>query len=101
MNDNSFQDSKRLFDHIGNWGDTIAFNDLPPSVQGTEMASEFGAILSPNAVADFIEVCASPNEVSNDPTKGHQYRLQKGGDTGEMGTESLDQDGYGWNQKNS
>ena len=97
--DERFQDSSRLFDKVGNYGDHIDFDDLPASVKSDEVAAVLGATKSPDVVTEYREVCASPGEVANVPSKGHQYRLQKGGDTGEMGNDSVDQDGYSFNQK--
>jgi cullin-associated NEDD8-dissociated protein 1 len=97
--DERFQDSKRLFDRLGNFGDLIDFDDLPSSAKNAEVADALGAVLSTDDISEYRQVCASPGEVSNVPSLGHQYRLQKGGDTGEMGNDSVDQDGYSFNQK--
>uniref|UniRef100_A0A7S4S6P4 DUF1501 domain-containing protein n=1 Tax=Ditylum brightwellii TaxID=49249 RepID=A0A7S4S6P4_9STRA len=96
----SFPSYKSNFIYVGNWGDKVNFADMPTSVQEPELASFFGAELIPDAVSDYVEVCASPGEVANDPSLGHQYRLQKADETGEKGNDSLDQDGFGWNGKN-
>lgn len=45
-----FQDTQKLSEYIGKHGDWIAFDDLHPFVQGTEMADFFGAVPLPNSV---------------------------------------------------
>eukprot|EP00957_Ditylum_brightwellii_P016749 1260613-Ditylum_brightwellii.AAC.1 len=99
--DDRFPSYKSNFIYVGKWGDKVNFADMPTSVQEPELASFFGAELIPDAVSDYVEVCASPGEVANDPSLGHQYRLQKADETGEKGNDSLDQDGFGWKGKNS
>ena len=72
--DDRFQDSKRLFDYLGNWGDSVLFDDLPASAKNPDVAAVLGAVPSPTTVTEYREVCASPGEVENVPSLGHQYR---------------------------
>ena len=57
----------------------VSFNDLPDSAKSASVITELGG----STVADsseLIEVCGSPGEVGNDPSKGSKYFLQKYGD---------------------
>ena len=76
--DSRFDDSQRLFERLGNYGDSVSFNDLPPSAKNADVTAALGGVEDINAVAEYVQVCASPGEVSNTPRLGHQYRLQKG-----------------------
>lgn len=51
---------------------------FPPSAKNADVTAALGAVEDTNAVAEYVQVCASPGEVSNVPRLGHQYRLQKG-----------------------
>ena len=80
---------------VGSWGDTIAFNDLPASAKSNDAIAALGGSVIADSSA-VIEVCGSPGEVSNDPSLGHQYLLQKYGDADEEYASSLDQDHERW-----
>ena len=74
----------------------VSFDDLPDSAKSVNAITKGlgGTIVADSG--DLVEVCASPGEVSNDPSKGHQYLLQKYGDAEEEFATTLDQDHERW-----
>ena len=83
-------------DKVGNWGDWIAFNDLPEIAKSVDVITDVGGTVVA-ANQELVEVCGSPGEVGNDSTKGHQYYLQKTGEADEEFPDTLDQDHWRWN----
>ncbi len=80
---------------VGNYGDVINFNDLPPAAKSPNVITDLGgAIISESGAV--VEVCSSSGEVANSPVAGHQYLLQKAGDADEEFSDSLDQDHDRW-----
>lgn len=74
----------------------VLFNDLPDSAKSTNVITlGLSGTLVANS-GDIVEVCGSPGEVANDPSKGHQYLLQKWGDAEEEFPSTLDQDHDRW-----
>ena len=60
----------------------VSFNDLPDSAKSASVITELGGTTVADS-SELIEVCGSPGEVGNDPSKGHKYFLQKYGDVGQ------------------
>lgn len=83
-------------DLVGSWGDRVSFDELPDSAKSVNAITKGlnGTIIANSG--DLVEVCGSPGEVSNDPSKGHQYLLQKYGDAEEEFAATLDQDHERW-----
>jgi cullin-associated NEDD8-dissociated protein 1 len=93
----NFHNNRWRFDSelVGSWGDVIDFNNLPLSAKSDAAIVALGGSIVAESSA-VIEVCGSPGEVSNDPSLGHQYLLQKYGDAEEEYASSLDQDHDRW-----
>jgi len=74
----------------------VSFDNLPDSAKSVNAITKgLGGTVVANS-GDLVEVCGSPGEVSNDPSKGHQYLLQKWGDAEEEYPATLDQDHERW-----
>jgi len=80
---------------IGSWGDRVSFNDLPDTAKSASVNLSLGGTLIASS-GELMEVCGSPGEVGNDPSKGNQYLLQKYGDAEEELPDTLDQDHERW-----
>jgi len=61
---------------VARLGDVINFNNLPTTVQHTEMAQHIGA-LSTGPETGYMS-CGSPGEVASDPTLGHRALISTG-----------------------
>jgi cullin-associated NEDD8-dissociated protein 1 len=68
---------------------------LPSSAKSDSVIVALGGSIVADSSA-VIEVCGSPGEVANSPSRGHQYLLQKYGDAEEEFASSLDQDHERW-----
>lgn len=73
----------------------ILFNSLPDSARSANVVISLGGAVVEES-RKIIEVCGAWGEVGNDPLKGHQYLLQKYGDSDEMNPDDLDQDHARW-----
>ena len=62
------------FASLGKLGDEVDFRNLPTSVQTTETAAAFDALV----IGEVAESCGSPGETANDPLAGHHFRMQSG-----------------------
>ena len=60
---------------LGRLGDTVAFDDLPSSVQTSAFAEAMGELLDDESTHENVEVCGSPGEVGNNPELGHRYPI--------------------------
>ena len=60
---------------LGKLGDEVSFRNLPSSVQNTDVAKAFDALV----IGEVSESCGSPGEVANDPMAGNIWRMQSGG----------------------
>ncbi|KAL7541734.1 hypothetical protein ACHAXR_011178 [Thalassiosira sp. AJA248-18] len=89
----NFHTNEWLLDphRVGNFGDTISFNELPNSAKSAAVITALGGSVAADS-GPIIEVCGSPGEVGNDPSFGHQYLLQKYGDAEAEPVDTLDQD---------
>lgn len=74
----------------------ISFNSLPDTAKSEKVITLGlgGTVVAGSG--EVIEVCGSPGEVGNQPSRGHQYLLQKDGDAGEETPDTLDQDHERW-----
>jgi len=93
----NFHNNRWRFDEdlIGNYGDTISFDDLPASAKSPNVVTSLGGTVVSES-GEVVEVCSSPGEVANAPELGHQYLLQKYGDAEEEYSDTLDQDHDRW-----
>ena len=66
--------SQKGFTYIGRYGDYIEFEDLPPSVQVSKVAENYGVQVIDENDGQIIS-CGSYDEYSNKPEYGHKYSI--------------------------
>jgi hypothetical protein len=60
---------------LGRFGDAVPFSDLPRDFQVADLAELLGATAVGGGDFDGQESCGSPGEVTNDPSRDHQYGM--------------------------